>query len=99
MAEIRVTPSELRQKSDTLKGLNQKFKAEVDKMIGYEQRMSDMWEGEARNAFHTAFNNDRQKMDRFYQNIELYVQALLTNAEKYEEAEQKNTATATTRKS
>ena len=99
MAEIKVTPSVLRQKADTLKMLNSKFKAEVDKMIGIEQRMSDMWEGEARNAFHNAFNADRQKMDRFYQNIELYVQALQQNAEKYEEAEQKNTATASTRKS
>ena len=99
MAEIRVTPSVLRQKADELKTLNAKFKTEVDTMIGNEQRLSDMWEGEARNAFHTAFNNDRQKMDRFYQNIELYVQALLANAQKYEEAESKNTSTATTRNS
>ena len=99
MAEIKVTPSVLRQKADTLRTLNQKFKAEVDKMIGIEQRLSDMWEGEARNAFHNAFNTDRQKMDRFYQNIDRYIQALLQNAQKYEEAEQRNTSTATTRKS
>ena len=99
MAEIKVTPSVLRQKADALRALNSKFKSQVDKMIGIEQRLSDMWEGEARNAFHNAFNTDRQKMDRFAQNIELYVQALLRNAQKYEEAEQRNTNTATTRKS
>lgn len=99
MAEFRVTPSVLRQKADELNALNGKFKTEVDTMIGNEQRLSDMWEGEARNAFHNAFNNDRQKMDHFHQNIEFYVQALLTSAQKYEEAESKNVSTATTRNS
>lgn len=97
MAEFKVTPSVLRQKAEELKALNGKFKTEVDTMIGNEQRLSDMWEGEARDAFRTAFNNDRQKMDVFYQNIEFYVQALLNSAQKYDEAETKNITTATNR--
>lgn len=98
MAEIRVTPSELRRKADDLRNLNQKFWNEVDTMIDNERQLSGMWEGEARNAFHTAFEADKGKMERFHANIELYVQALLENAQKYEEAENKNTTTATTRK-
>lgn len=98
MAEIRVTPSELRNKADELERLNNQFKQEVTSMVGYEQELSGMWEGEAQKAFRKAFNDDKQKMDLFSQNIEKYVQALRADAQKYEETEQKNIGIATARK-
>lgn len=98
MAEIKVTPSELRAKADILEGLNRQFRQEVEKMVGYESDLAGMWEGEAQRAFRSAFNTDKQKMDRFAQNIDQYILALREDAQKYEAAEQKNTGIATTRK-
>jgi len=99
MAEFKVTPSELRNKALTLRNLNQQFRSQVTAMIGYEQQLAGMWEGEAQRAFRKAFNDDKQKMDRFAENIDKYIQALETDAAKYEEAEQKNLGVASTRKS
>lgn len=98
MAEIRVTPSELRSKADELERLNSQFKQEVTSMTGYEQDLAGMWEGEAQKAFRKAFSDDKQKMDLFAQNIERYVQALRDDAQKYENAERKNVDIATARK-
>lgn len=98
MAEIKVTPRELRTKADELERLNRQFRQEVEKMVGYEAELAGMWEGESQKAFRKAFNDDRVKMDRFALNIDKYVLALREDAQKYEEAEQKATNIATTRK-
>lgn len=98
MAEIRVTPSELRAKADALEGLNRQYRQEVEKMVGYEADLASMWEGEAQRAFRSAFNTDREKMERFAQNIDQYILALREDAQKYEEAEQKSASIASTRK-
>ena len=98
MAEIKVTPQQLRSKADTLESLNQKFRSEVEKMVGYESNLASMWEGEAQKAFRTAFNNDKTKMDRFAENIDRYVAALRDDAQRYETAENAATNIATTRK-
>lgn len=98
MAEIRVTPSELRAKADVLEGLNRQYRQEVEKMVGYEADLAGMWEGEAQKAFRDTFNRDREKMDRFAQNIDRYILALREDAQKYEDAEQKNASIASTRK-
>lgn len=99
MAEIKVTPRELRTKADTLEQLNRQFRAEVEKMVGYEKQLAGMWEGEAQKAFSKAFNDDKIKMDRFALNIDKYILALREDAQKYEEAERTTTNIASTRKS
>lgn len=98
MAEIKVTPRELRNKATDLENLNRKFRAEVEKMVGYEAQLASMWEGDAQKAFRKAFNDDKLKMERFALNIDKYVMALREDAQKYEEAENKATDIATTRK-
>lgn len=98
MAEIKVTPSELRKKADDLERYNRDFRKEVEKMVGYEGQLAGMWEGEAQKAFSKAFNDDKQKMDLFAQNIDKYIQALREDAQKYETAEKNATNIATTRK-
>ena len=99
MAEFNVTPSQLESKAGDLRNLISQFRDAVNEMIGLEQRLNDSWEGEARNAFHTAFENDRRKMDTFAKNIDLYAEALERNAEAYSVAEAANTNTASTRTS
>lgn len=98
MAEIKVTPSELRSKADELERYNRSFRSEVEKMVGYENQLAGMWEGEAQKAFRKAFNDDKIKMERFALNIDKYVLALREDAQKYEEAENRNTGIANERK-
>lgn len=99
MAEIKVTPRELRNKADQLEQFNRQFRNEVKKMEGYESQLSGMWDGDAKQAFRKAFNDDKIKMERFALNIDKYIMALREDAQKYEEAEQKATNIATERKS
>ncbi len=87
MAEIRVTPQQLREKADALELLNRRFRAEMGKMAGYEQELSTMWEGDAQAAFRSAFHSDAAKMDGFARNIDRYVAALRESAQRYERAE------------
>ena len=98
MAEIRVTPQELKNKAEVLETLNRSFRAEVEKMVGYEQTLAGMWEGEAQAAFRKAFNDDKAKMEAFAINIDKYVLALREDAQRYETAESTATNIATTRK-
>lgn len=97
MAEIRVTSGELRNKASELRNLNSQFKKAVEEMTSNEQQLVNMWDGEAKDMFHQAYNFDRVQMDTFYETIELYCQALEENAAKYDMAEQKNVNTALSR--
>lgn len=97
MAEITVTSAELRAKANELRQLNSQFRKSVDDMTATEQQLVGMWDGEAKEAFHNAYNSDKTQMDTFYDTIEKYCQTLEANADKYEKAEQKNVETASTR--
>ena len=97
MAEIKVTSGELKNKAGELRNLNTQFQREVEEMTSEEQRLVNMWDGEAKEAFHTAYNNDKAQMDTFYQTIEKYCVALENSAEIYERAESQTMNTASTR--
>ena len=96
MAEIRVTPQQLKDRAADLESYNRKFRAEVEKMVGYEQQLAAMWKGDAQKAFRKAFNDDKLKMDQFALNIDKYVLALREDAQRYEAAENAATNLATT---
>lgn len=97
MGLIRVTSAELKSKAESLTALNSTFKTNVSELETAEQNLNSMWEGEARDAFHQAFNNDKVQMNNFSMLIEKYVAALLNIAAKYEQAENVNVGTASTR--
>jgi WXG100 family type VII secretion target len=97
MAYIQVTSSELRKQAEQIRGLNTRFQTQVTSLEGAEQSLKSMWEGRANNAFHNAFVKDKGQMDSFFSAIEQYIAALLAIALKYEQAEARNTDTATTR--
>ena len=97
MAEIRVTSTQLRSKASELRNLNNQFKSTVSSMTSTESSLMNMWDGEAKAAFHRAYTNDKNQMDAFYQAIENYCRALEENATKYDEMERRNVATANTR--
>lgn len=97
MALIQVTASQLKSKANELRSFNGQFKSQVGNLESQEASLASMWEGEAKNAFHTAFMNDKGQMDKFYELIEQYCQALETIAQKYEQAEAQNAQTASQR--
>jgi WXG100 family type VII secretion target len=90
MAQIRVTSSRLRSAAESLQNLNNQFKNKSENLCSREQALSQMWEGQAQTAFHSAFQKDSQQMNTFYQLINQYVSALLEIAARYEKAEARN---------
>ncbi len=97
MSFFQVTAAELRRKAEQLTGLNSRFNSSVDTLQSTEQSLKLMWEGEANDTFHNAFMRDKGQMDNFHAAIDRFIEALLIIADRYEEAENKNTATASTR--
>lgn len=97
MAAFQVTSSELKAKANELRELNAQFKTQAGNLETQEGSLVTMWEGEARNAFDTAFKNDKTQMDNFYNLIEQYCVALENIAAKYDLAESQNVSTASTR--
>ncbi len=97
MAAFQVTAKELRTKAGELRDMNAQFKTQVGNLESQEQSLGSMWEGEAKKAFHTAFNNDKVQMDNFYNLIEQYCVALENIATKYEMVEAQNVSTASAR--
>lgn len=97
MALIQVSAAELKAKAAELRNLNGQFKSQVGNLESQEQNLISMWEGEARDAFNTAFNNDKVQMDNFHNLIEQYCVALENIAVQYERAEAQNVSTAAAR--
>lgn len=94
---IQVTTGTLTSKAAELKSLNSRFQAQVTQLRTQEGSLNSMWEGEARTAFHNAFEKDVTQMDNFYNLIEKYVQSLNEIAKEYDRAEKVNVSTATNR--
>lgn len=98
MAMIRVTAAQLKAQAENLRTTNANFKAQVTNLENQELSLKNMWEGEANDAFHSAFSRDKIQMDNFFNAIQQYITVLENIAAKYEQAEAQNTSTATTRK-
>ena len=90
MSYYQVTSSELRARAEEMRGLNGRFKSEEETLRASEENLKTMWEGEANEAFHTAFIHDATSMDMFHEAVEQYISAFLVIAERYEIAERKN---------
>lgn len=97
MALIRVTSAQLQSGAQELANLNSQFKSAVQQLENTEQALAGMWEGDAKEAFHRAFNSDKIQMDNFYNAIEVYITRLQNAAAKYQQAEALNVDTANTR--
>ena len=97
MAAFNVTPAQLKSLASELEQLNSQFKSAVGNLEQTEQNLGTMWEGEAKNAFRSAFQRDKSNMDLFHANILKFVAALNTMAAKYEQAENANVSTGTQR--
>lgn len=97
MALIRVTSQKLRETAEQLRGLNQQFQTQVDTLAGQEQTLASQWEGDAKDAFHTAFNNDKTQWEAFHTLIEQYAVSLNNIAIEYDNKESMNQNIASSR--
>ena len=84
---ISVSASQIKSKAEELRQLNGQFKSQVGDLDGKEMSLKGMWEGEANNAFHAAFQSDKTQFEAFYQLIEQYCNQMMEIAAKYEAAE------------
>ncbi len=89
MALIRVTASQVRSTAEQLRTFNQNFNNQVNNLVSAEGNLNSMWDGQANDAFHAAFNNDKEYMTQFYNLINRYCEALDNIAAEYERAEAK----------
>lgn len=97
MSEFSVSLKELKTKVDALRQLNAQFKSQIGELEGTEANLNGMWEGQARETFHTAFATDKVQMDNFYNAVEVYAQRLESIIGKYIQAEQTNVQIANER--
>lgn len=95
--QITVNTGTLKSRSQELKSLNNSLKTQLGELKATEQFLNSMWDGEAKNAFHTVFGKDMEQMNHFYTAIEQYITRLNVIVTKYEAAEQRNVSTANTR--
>lgn len=97
MALIRVTASQVKSTAMHLRDYNQNFNTQVQALQSAEESLNSMWDGQANDAFHAAFNHDKEYMSQFYNLINKYCEALDQIAAEYDNAEALNTEMATRR--
>lgn len=95
---ITVNTATLRTKASELRQQNSQFKTQVDNLNTQEGSLNSMWDGDANDAFHTAFQKDITQMNNFYNAIEKYASSLEEIAKQYDSTEQANQSIASTRK-
>ncbi|MCD7773190.1 MAG: WXG100 family type VII secretion target [Ruminococcus sp.] len=96
-ANFSVTATNLSSGAHELSRLNRSFRSMVENLSATEASLNSMWEGEARDAFRTVFQEDKVQLDNFAALIEKYAQTLAQIADNYRTAEKANTAVAATR--
>lgn len=97
MALIQVTFEQLKAQAETLRQLNETFKANIAELDGIETQLVSMWDGQSKDVFHNVFQSDKAQMEYFYNVMQQYVQALLIILSKYQQAEGRNLETAANR--
>ncbi len=95
---IIANTGQITAKADELKSFNADLKGKISDLRSQENSLGRMWEGDAKEEFHRAFENDAKQMDEFYKLIEKYVESLKQIVKAYEEAERANAQRACERK-
>lgn len=97
MAQYEVTSAQLIQAKNDLNSYNEQFIQRVSDLEGKQQELKSMWQGDANNAFDTAFNSDKEQWRKFSNLVQQYIEALGKIAEVYSKAESTNVETAKNR--
>ena len=97
MAQLKVVTTGINNGISELTRLNTEFRSKVSSLVTTEARLNNMWEGEARTAFHNAFTSDEGQMESFAECIDNYVSVLEEILTLYKQMESLNVETATVR--
>ena len=97
MSAFQVTPKSLQTTGEQLARLNGEFVKATQELETQEQSLNGMWEGEAKDAFHNAFNLSKSDFARFAKAINEYVEALYAISKQYSTSEGKNVGIASRR--
>ena len=97
MAQYKVTSSELKNAANSLRSYNNSIKNQLESLVNQEQALNNQWDGDANDAFHRAFTTNKAKFDKFVQAVEKFSTTLTQVAERYDQAESKNTQIAGTK--
>lgn len=90
MGQIEITAAQVRAKAEELSNQNSQLKAQITLLEETEQSLGGMWDGEAKLAFHSAFERDKAQLLNFYTTMQQYITALQNAAIRYEQAESQN---------
>ena len=96
MSTMMVSSAQLRNRAGEIEQLNDQFRVQVNSLVEKEAALRTMYEGDAANAFHAAFERNKIQMDNFFNCIARYAQVMSEIACRIEQAEQQNQATAST---
>lgn len=97
MSRFTVAASELTNAVSVLAEDNNQFRARVSDLMNCAQELASMWQGEANNRFNTALNTDQERWHEFAALIDQYNEALQQIIQVYNNAEESNVSTASTR--
>lgn len=90
MADIQITPNNVLKKVDELEAALAKIKVKIEELEKTELDKNARWEGKASDAFHALFVQNKEKLERYYVEIQKYIQVLRDVANKYIKAENQN---------
>ena len=90
MSFYQIDSRSLRTKREELIGLVQRFRTEKETLISRESALLAMWEGDAKEAFHSVFVKNSGMLDAFAEVIDQYIGFIEAVADRYDAAEQKN---------
>lgn len=94
---LTVTSQKLRETAANLRRLNSQLRSELNNMSSRERSLNGMWDGQANDTFHAAYEHDVREYNDFIQAIEEYINALLQAADEYERTESRNQSIASSR--
>lgn len=98
MAQFGVNLAKLEQCLSDLKRDHKDFSSEVENLCTSEKTLSGKWEGDAKDAFESAFTKDTTYMNNFGKLLGEYENALQQVIDAYRTAESTNVNLGTTRK-
>ncbi len=97
MSRFSVTAAELTNAVSTLAEDNNQFRSRVSELMNCAQELSSMWQGEANSRFNNALSSDQERWNEFAALIDQYNEALQQIIQIYNNAEEGNVSTASTR--
>ena len=97
MSKFQVTAAEMQAAIADLQEKNSTFKNNVSELEQTQQALRAQWQGDANNAFNSAFQRDKEQWATFSSLLDVYIQTLQTIKQTYEQAETTNAYTAQNR--